>query len=76
MTYPATTRACHIAEALGCGRDAGQCLDLVPAALLGAIVRGEVDILAVARETLAARGCDATGRWVGFEAAERTLLGP
>ena len=35
-------------------------------ALLVAAARGDVDLNALAREELAARGLDADGRWVGF----------
>lgn len=34
--------------------------------LLGAIVRGEIDILELAKETLANRGYDENGFWIGF----------
>jgi hypothetical protein len=75
MYYPATANARLVAAAAGHSPDDGQCLDLAPNSVLAAIVRGEIDILAIARETLAARGFDSSERWVGFAAAERALLG-
>lgn len=40
-------------------------------ALLTAAARGEVDLNALARAELAARGLDQRGQWVGFDAALR-----
>jgi hypothetical protein len=48
---------------------AAEYLQTIPAALLAAVVRGEIDLNLVASEQLAARGLDASGAWVGFPAA-------
>jgi hypothetical protein len=49
-------------------------LQLVPTDTLAAVLAGEVDLNALARREMAGRGLDATGQWVGFEAA-KALLG-
>lgn len=53
--------------------EARENLQTFPTAVLAAIVRGEVDLAALVRGELASRGCDASGKWVGFEAAKRRL---
>lgn len=35
--------------------------------LLGAIVRGEIDPVMFAKKTLANRGFDENGKWIGFK---------
>lgn len=44
-------------------------LQLADTAVLAAVARGELDLNRLARETLAARGMDASGQWIGFDAA-------
>jgi hypothetical protein len=48
-------------------------MHLAATAVLARIARGEVDLNALARRELANRGCDDTGRWVGFAAAKTWL---
>lgn len=50
-------------------------LQLMSSKFLGAILRGEVDAKELAAHTLADRGHDDEGRWIGFAAAEARLLG-
>lgn len=40
---------------------------LTPNELLGAIVRGEIDTVELAKKTLENRGYDEKGNWVGFK---------
>ena len=35
--------------------------------LLGAIVRGEIDVIELAKKSLENRGIDENGKWVGFK---------
>jgi hypothetical protein len=42
---------------------------------LASVVRGEVDLRALAARTLADRGYDDRGGWVGFEAAAALMSG-
>lgn len=51
-------------------------LQLADTAVLAAVARGEIDLNRLARETLANRGMDADGKWVGFEEANRRLSEP
>ena len=44
-------------------------LQLADTAVLAAVARGEIDLNRLARETLANRGMDANGQWVGFDEA-------
>jgi len=44
-------------------------LQLVPNAALAAAVRGEIDLLAIARNEIMARGLGREGQWVGFDRA-------
>jgi len=37
--------------------------------VLAAVARGEIDLNLIAREEMAARGLDLTGKWVGFDKA-------
>ena len=37
--------------------------------VLAAVARGEIDLNRIAREELASRGLDLSGKWVGFDAA-------
>ena len=48
-------------------------LQLATTAVLARIARGEVDLNTLARRELANRGCDDTGVWVGFQAAQTWL---
>ena len=48
-------------------------LQLLPTETLAAVLAGQVDLNAVARRVMAGRGLDATGKWVGFEAAAALL---
>ena len=45
-------------------------LQLLPTTTLTAVLAGEVDLNHLVRRVMASRGLDATGRWVGFDAAE------
>lgn len=49
-------------------------LQLADTAVLAAAARGELDLNRLARETLAARGMDDGGKWIGFEEARARLL--
>lgn len=51
-------------------------LQLADTAVLAAVARGEIDLNNLARETLAGRGMDADGKWVGFDEAARKLSEP
>ncbi len=42
-----------------------------PTSLVLAIIHGLIDPVAIARETLASRGLDENGEWVGFEQAKQ-----
>jgi hypothetical protein len=44
-------------------------LQLASSEMLAAVVRGEVDLNALAARQLAARGLDSDAKWVGFDAA-------
>jgi hypothetical protein len=46
-------------------------LQPIPAAVLAAAARGEIDLNDLARQELASRGLDHDGKWVGFERAAR-----
>ena len=48
-------------------------LQLADTAVLARIARGELDLHTLARRELANRGCDDSGRWVGFNAAKSWL---
>jgi hypothetical protein len=48
-------------------------MQLADTAVLARIARGEVDLNTMARRELANRGCDDSGRWVGFAAAKTWL---
>jgi hypothetical protein len=48
-------------------------LQLADTAVLARIARGEVDLHTLVRRELAGRGCDDSGRWVGFAAAQTWL---
>ncbi len=69
-TLPSATAAAA-ASARGAGLSADEALFLqtVPWQLLAALAAGSIDVPAMAREELAARGVDASGRWVGFDRA-------
>lgn len=49
--------------------EAGQQLQMIPSRLLGQVIRGEIDLNALAKIELANRGQDTEGKWIGFEAA-------
>jgi len=51
--------------------DAAGHLQCMGTAALAAVARGELDLNALARIELAARGHDENGQWVGFEKARR-----
>lgn len=42
-------------------------------AVLAAAARGEIDLNRMAREELASRGLDHSGKWVGFDKAKQLL---
>lgn len=46
-------------------------LSLASKEVLLAAARGELDVMRLVREQLAARGLDLDGRWVGFDAAKK-----
>lgn len=46
---------------------------LFDTAVLVAAINGKIDLNQLARETLAGRGLDAAGKWVGFERAAEVL---
>jgi hypothetical protein len=48
-------------------------MQLADTAVLARVARGEIDLNALARRELAGRGCDDSGRWVGFAAAATWL---
>ena len=48
---------------------AAEYLQTMPTAVLAAARRGEIDLHALAAQTLADRGLDHDGRWVGFQRA-------
>lgn len=53
-------------------------LQLIPTAALAAIVTGRLDARALAAQTIACRGLDESGKWIGFEASAermRALVG-
>lgn len=45
-------------------------------AFLAVVAQGKVDMAELAREMLSFRGCDETGKWVGFDAARAALNRP
>ena len=63
------TNARDAASRLGLRHDEALILQSAATALLAAVVRGEVDLQALAAEELANRGVDRAGRWVGFPRA-------
>ena len=52
-------------------RDINEMFQTFDIRLLSAIARGEVDAGQLARQELANRGLSATGKWVGFDQAQR-----
>jgi hypothetical protein len=48
-------------------------VQLVDTAVLARVARGEIDLHALVRRELANRGCDDSGDWVGFKAAQACL---
>jgi len=46
-------------------------INLASTEFLCAVVRGEIDLKDLAKETLANRGVDENGNWVGFYEARR-----
>jgi len=55
----------------GMTRKALEHLQTIPAEILAAVARGEIDLNKVARTELALRGLDWSAKWVGFPEAER-----
>lgn len=51
--------------------DIDEMLQTFDTRLLSAIARGEVDAASLARHTLAGRGLNGAGNWVGFDKARR-----
>ena len=51
-------------------------IQLADTAVLAAIARGEIDLNRIAREELAGRGLDHSGKWIGFPEANRLLNQP
>lgn len=78
MTPPsARTSAQAVAQQLGLSPDDALFLQTVPNTLLAALVRGEVNLPALARAELADRGLDLRGQWVGFDmACEQLAMEP
>ena len=52
---------------------AAEWLQTIPADVLAAAARGDVDLNDGARAELVSRGLDWAGRWIGFDAAARRL---
>ena len=48
-------------------------IQTLPIKLILAAANGQIDLNAMARDELANRGLDVTGKWVGFEKARTTL---
>jgi hypothetical protein len=48
-------------------------IQLANTTILARVARGELDLNTLARRELANRGCDASGRWVGFAMARHAL---
>lgn len=46
-------------------------LQTIPANILAAVVRGDVDLNELARHELTSRGLNPEGEWVGFQEADR-----
>lgn len=56
---------------------AAEYIQTIPADVLAAAARGEIDLNALARQELASRGLDLSGKWIGFaKAAENTCAIP
>lgn len=51
--------------------EVGSHMQLLHSAVLGAAARGELDLNKQAKHTLASRGHDSNGAWVGFDAAKK-----
>lgn len=66
---------CSSARADGLSQDDTLAIQVLPAEVLIAAAAGRLDLNALARATLANRGLDQAGRWVGFDAAADALLG-
>ncbi len=73
MAMTTTTTAAHKARRIGheagLVHDEHMFLQTAAAAMLAAAATGALDLNQLAREELASRGCDATGKWVGFKRA-------
>jgi hypothetical protein len=67
VRYPA---AASLVPALKVRSDAAGVLQLLSVEVLVAVRRGDIDLNALAAETLADRGLDLSGNWVGFERAK------
>lgn len=64
--HPATDQAMRKARQMDLSLDEALILQSAHTDILAAAVRGDIDLLQMAREELTSRGLDADGRWVGF----------
>ncbi|RDS85879.1 hypothetical protein [Dyella psychrodurans] len=69
MPYPAQLQAAREAKRLDLPVDDVMFFGSVNTKVLLAIAEGRIDVRALAREEVANRGLDRTGRWVGFRQA-------
>lgn len=69
MTTTASQHAQQVATDLGLSPDDAMFFQTLPAPLVAALARGEVNLVAMAREELQSRGLDLRGEWVGPEPA-------
>lgn len=74
-TTTSTMTPDQAAAAAGCTLDDALVLQGAHVSLLLAAAAGRVDLNALARQELAARGVDGDGKWVGFPAAAAIHLG-
>ena len=68
-------RTCSQASSAGVDVDDLLAIQTLPTDVLLAAAAGRLDLNALARTTIADRGLDHDGRWVGFPAAEKIWAG-
>lgn len=76
MNRTTIQQAQQVSTDLGLSPDEGLFMQTLPSSLLAALARGEINLLALAREELQARGLDLQGQWVGFEQAAAPVSDP
>jgi hypothetical protein len=54
-------------------RDVEELLQLAYFATLEAIACGRIDVVQIARQAIASRGLDMSGKWIGFAAANKLM---